>query len=331
MADERDDTGRGLRDLAGQGVLADYTKGAGDDEHRRLRAEAYDIAMPVVFGQLTRKIELGRGHYRCAVSVQMLEADCLDRFHDDMDAVLDDIFRNARMPINNLEGWIRKRLTPVTIDAYRRRRGERGALQRPRVPGWLAAKLGEDQELMTLAVEMLDFAGVEVTAGTEVWPIDTWAARRATMTGDYEAARRAVLRDVDTVLAAMRTRPKWHANYVERPLGRKRPPLVPEPRTDPATAEERAARDDADDTRLAELAAVAVAAIEKRLARGETPRAAVVEVLTTVFGAGGVELDRRPGETADVEARLSARLADRAAVDQLVTTVLAILAGGKGC
>lgn len=329
MTDGHNGAGQGVRDLARQGLLVDYTRGAADDERRRLRADAYDIALPVVFGQLTRKIELNRGHYRCAVSVQMLEADCLDRFHDDMDAVLDDIFRNARMPINNLDGWIRKRLNAVTIDAYRRRRGERGALQRPRVPGWLAAKLGEDPELMALAVEILEFAGLEVTAGNEIWPIDTWAARRSAVTGDYEAARRAVSRDVDTVLAAMRSRPKWYADYVERPLGHKRPPLVPEPRTDSAEPVEPTTHEDVDDTRLTELAAVAVAAIERRLAGGEGPRAAVIEVLTTVFGAGGVSPDWRPGETGGVEARMSVHLADRASIDRLVATVLAILGGGK--
>jgi hypothetical protein len=243
----------------------------------------------------------------------MLDDDCLDRFHDDMDAVLDDVFRNARVPIQNFECWISKRLTAATIDAHRRRRGERGALQRPRIPGWLAAKLGEDPRLMALAVEMLEFVGVDVSAGTDVWPIDTWASARATTNGDYEAARCAVTRDVATVVDAMRSRPKWYDDYVERPLGRKRAPLLQTPPGGPDAPELPAPRGDAEDTRLTELAAVAVAAVEHRLAHGEDARTVVVDVLTTVFGA-----DLVPGREV------------HASIDRLVAEVLAILANG-GC
>jgi hypothetical protein len=301
------------RELTRRGVLAEYLEAAAVAERRRLRAETYEIVQPVVFTQLTRKLEIKRGHYRCAVSVHMLDDDCLDRFHDDMDAVLDDVFRNARVPIQNFEGWISRRLTAATIDAHRRRRGERGALQRPRIPGWLAAKLGEDPRLMALAVEMLEFVGVDVSAGTDVWPIDTWASERATTNGDYEAARRAVTRDVSTVVDAMRSRPKWYDDYVERPLGRKRAPLLQAPPDEPDALELPAPRGDAEDARLTELAAVAVAAVEHRLARGEDARTVVVDVLTTVFGA-----DIVPGRTF------------HASIDRLVAEVLAILAD-EGC
>jgi hypothetical protein len=335
MVDEftPDGTTPNIRDLARRGVLADFVKAAAEHERRRLRAEAYVLVQPVVFNQLTHKLEINRGHYRCAVSVKMLEDDCLDRFHDDMDAVLDDVFRNVRMPIMNLEGWVRRRLTAVTIDAYRRRRGERGALQRPRIPRWLATRLADDPRLLALAVEMLEFAGLELAAGTETWPIDTWAARRAATGGDYEAARRAVLRDVETVIEAMRTRPKWYADYLERPLGRKRAPLIPAPWPGPDAGEDHAsrhaARDDAEDARLTELAAVAVAAIEARLASGEEPRTVVVDVLTTVFAAGVDGMGRPPGEAADIDERVAVGLADRASIDRLVTAVLAILADGR--
>jgi len=307
-----------VRELARRGDLVVHTAEAGEEERRRLRAEMYEIIQPVVFTQLTRKLEIKRGHTRCAVSVRMLEDDCLDRFHDDMDAVLDDVFRNAKAPISNLEGWVSKRLTAVTVDAHRRRRGERGALQRPRrIPGWLAANLGDDERLKELAADMLEFVGMEATAGIEVWPVDVWAARRAATHGDYDAARRAVLRDVATVVAAMRRRPKWYDDYVERPLGRKRAPLLPAPRTGPEM--EPASHEDPADTRLTELAAVAVAAIETRMARGEEPRIVVIDVLTTVFGAA---------ETTSAEDPV-VDLADEASLDRLVATVLAIVAGGR--
>lgn len=322
----------GVRDLARLGVLSNYVESASDDERRRLRAEAYEIAMPVVFDQLTRGLELKRGHRRCAASVHGLEDDCLERFHNDMDAVLEYLFRRARVPILNLEGWIRTRLTAATIDAYRSRRGARGALQRPRVPGWLATRLDNDPELMTLAVDMLEFVGLEATAGMEVWPVSVWAARRVAPGDDLEAAQRAVAKDIEAVLAAMRSRPKWYAAYVERPLGRKRAPLLMPPRSGPDATEEQVpsqtARDDAGDARVTELAAVAVVAIEARLARGEDPQTVVVDVLTTVFGSGvGAEdLDRRPGETPTIDERIVARLTDQATIDRIVAVVLEILA-----
>jgi hypothetical protein len=310
---------RSVRELARRGDLVECAAAAAAEERRRLRTELYEIIQPVVFTQLTRKVEIKRGHIRCAVSVRMLEDDCIDRFHDDMDAVLDDVFRNARATISNLEGWVSKRLTAVTVDAHRRRRGERGALQRPRrIPGWLAESLNRDVRLTELAADMLEFVGMEAVAGLEVWPVDAWAARRAMENGDYVAARRAVLRDVETVVAAMRRRPKWYDDYVERPLGRKRVPLLPGPRTgqgmEPASCEAAA------DARLTELAAVAVAAIENRMARGEEPRTVVVDVLNTVFGSGKTPAD---------EDRMAVDLVDEVSIDRLVSEVLAIVTGGR--
>jgi hypothetical protein len=309
MSDEFRDN---ARELARRGVLVEYVEAAAAAERRRLRAEMYEIVQPVVFTQLTRKLEMKRGHYRCAVSVHMLDDDCLDRFHDDMDGVLDYVVRHACVPIENVEGWVSKRLTAATVDAYRRRRGERGALQRPRIPGWLAATLVADPRLMALAVEMLEFVGVEVSAGADVWPIDTWASARSPGNGDHEAARRAVTRDVATVVDAMRTRPKWYDDYVERPLGRKRAPLLPTPPDGPDAPERPAPRDDTEDSRLTELAAVAVAAVAHRVARGDDPKTVVVDVLTTVFGA-----DIVPDPTV------------HASIDRLVAEVLAILADGE--
>ena len=99
-----------VRELADSGILAVHYKEASEDERRRLRTEAYELLYMIVFMQLTRRVELRRGHRDCAVSIGGLRPDCLDRFHDDMDAVLDDLFRNAQVPIWNLEGWV----TPAT-------------------------------------------------------------------------------------------------------------------------------------------------------------------------------------------------------------------------
>lgn len=264
--------------MARRGELAAYAGTVTGEARRRLRAATYELVQPVVFHQLTRRLELNRGHRACAVAVSRLDDPCLDRFHDDMDAVIEDVFRNARVPVHNLEGWVSRRLTLATVNGYRRRRGERGALQRPRVPRWLAARLGEDPALTALAVEVLEFVGNDATAGPRVWPTERWAEHRAAGDG-WEAAHRAVLRDLDTVLTAMRAKPAWFEAYVERPLGRKPHaalPLTPEEVPLPVVAETHGL--------LVELAGLAVDSIEDRLARGENPRRAVVDVVTAVFG-----------------------------------------------
>lgn len=278
-----------VREIARRGELAAYAGTVTGDARRRLRAATYEVVQPVVFHQLTRRLELARGHRACAVAVSRLDDPCLDRFHDDMDAVIDDVFRNARVPVHNLEGWVSRRLVLATVNGYRRRRGERGALQRPRVPKWLAARLGDDPALTALAVDVLEFVGNDASAGPRVWPTERWAEGRATgdratgdwATGDWEAAHRAVLADLETVLTAMRARPAWYEAYVERPLGRKPHTAVPLPPDEiplPVVAEA--------DGLLVELAGLAVDGIADRLARGENPRHAVVDVVTAVFGPG---------------------------------------------
>lgn len=315
-----------VRDLARRGELAAFAGAATGDRRRWLRAATYEIVQPVVFHQLTRKLELKRGHHGCAVSLSRLDDACLDRFHDDMDAVIDDVFRNARVPIHSLEGWVRARLTVATVNGYRRRRGERGALQRPRVPRWLSARLGHDPRLTSLAVDVLEFVGNDVATG--VWPTGYWAERRAVADGDHEAAHRAVLRDLETVLAAMRAKPAWYEDYVERPLGRKPCPVVPLSRLAGESTGEvpLAARADTDSL-VVELAGLAVDAIEARVARGENPRRVAVDVVAAVFGPGlgADELDRPPGAAPGVDELVAAGLADRAAVERVADTVLAVL------
>jgi hypothetical protein len=318
----------GVRELARRGILATEVRAMPHSERRLLRIEAYEIVWPVVFHRLTRRLETGRGHHRCASSVRRLEQECLDRFHDDVDAVLDDLFGNAKVPIANLEGWVSRRITAATVNAHRRRRGERGALQRPRLPGWLADALGHEPRLLALAVDLLVWVGVETTAGTQLWPLDAWAERRGAQTGDHQGAHRTVTEDVAAVLAAMRRRPTWYQRYVERPLGRKQAPLrlvswTTRPDSSPEPSYLSLSGHDIDDARLLERAAAAVTTIEARLARSEDPRAVVVDVLTTVFdpGTGAEELDRCPGSGPDAGEMVTALLADPATLDRVVSVV----------
>jgi hypothetical protein len=120
------------------------------------------------------------------------------------------------------------RLQPATVDAHRRRRGARGALQRPRLPRWLAHGLVNDRWLCHLALEILIWVGVPATAGTALWPLDSWAERRAAITGDVSGSTPAVVdREVDTVRSVMRAKPQWYQDFVERPLGAKVLPVAP--------------------------------------------------------------------------------------------------------
>ncbi|MET7423465.1 hypothetical protein [Dactylosporangium sp. NPDC005555] len=321
-----------VRDMARRGVLAEHAESVSGPEYARLTGGAYDIVWPVVFQRMTRGFEIRRGHPGCAASVTGLRPDCLDRFQDDVEAVLDDLLRNAKVPIHNLDGWITRRLNAATVDAHRRRRGERGALQRPRMPGWLATALGDDPWLTALAVDILVWVGVPSTAGTGVWPLGAWAGQRALTTGEARVDEADVLTDVETVLAAMRQSPMWFANFVERPLGRKQAPVLSAPRTDPdhpaelpqlalTEPHERA------DAHLVELAAGAVDAIERRIRLGHDPRTVVAAVLRTVFsgGSGAEEMDLTPGTTPGDAERAAALVADEATVGRITETVLDIL------
>ena len=321
-----------VRDLARQGLFSRHAATVSGAEHTMLSGGAYDIVWPVVFNRLTRPVEHRRGHHRCAASVHDLEPECLDRFQDDVEAMLDDLFRNAKVPIHNLEGWIASRLNAATVNAYRRRRGERGALQRPRLPRWLAEGLGHDPWLAALAVEMLVWVGVPTAAGNETWPWSAWAERRSVVTGGRGGTAADLVKEVDAVLAAMRQSRAWYESFVERPLGRKQAPLFPANGNDPNLGREQphlalTPRHESDDARLAELAALAVKAIEARLRQGEDPRSAVEAVLRTVFGSEtGVEhMDRVPGADPAEDERVAALLADPQSLDRLVSAVLNIV------
>ncbi|TDB99200.1 hypothetical protein E1091_07135 [Micromonospora fluostatini] len=304
-----------VRELARQGRLAQHFPAASLAERRRLRAAAFEIAWPLVFHRITRPVERKRGHRVCAVGMQRLAPDCLDHFHNDVDAVLDDLFAHADLPIDNLEGWLTMRMRRATVDGHRRRRGRRGAPQRPRVPNWLAEALGRDAWLIELATSILDWVGTEATAGTSLWPLTAWTERRALASRDYTAGESVVATEIEVVLATMRRRPTWYDKNVEQPLGRKQAPVhLPSPSSSGGYAEPQplalVERHEKDDALLLELATQAIALIERRTDTGEDVHAVVADVLGVVFGAlpASHDLDRCPG-------------GDPAGPDQVVTLI----------
>lgn len=323
-----------VRRLAGEGLLASRFRDGCDDDRRRLRTGAAEIAASLVFLRVTRPIERKRGHYRCAAGLEQLASDCLDRLHDDLDAVLDDLFIRADLPIGNLEGWLTMRLPRATVDGYRRRRGARGALQKPRVPVWLAAELGHDAWLVALAKAILDWVGTDATAGGSLWPLTAWAERRSTLTGDHTSGETAVAKDVETVLAAMRRRVWWYEKYVEGPFGRKPAPVwFPAQSWIGADAEPTSLAlvepHERDDALLRELAAVAIELISCRFDRGEEATEVVPDVLGTVFGDAAIS-DDRPPEAGPEHGQVAALITDPARLERIIATVIDMFAPTDG-
>ena len=331
-----------VRWLAERGELRNHFDAATPEERRRLWAGASQLVWPLVFNQVTRRVARKRGHFMCAMSVQRLAPDCLDRFHDDVEAVLADLFANAAEPIKNLEGWVTARLRRSTVDAHRRRRGERGAAQRPRVPAWLRKALWEDTPathpypelraawLVELAKSMLDWAGVEATAGAELWPVTAWTERRVTVTGDHSAGEAVVAAEIETVVAAMKLRPRWYDKNIEIPLGRKpAPPWLPRSAAGALAEPEPLVlveRHEADDVLLTELAAAALAVLYRRVERGEPLEEVAFEVLNTVFGElpASHDMDRAPG-AGDETDQVLALINDPARLDRIKATIVELL------
>ncbi|GAA3294958.1 MULTISPECIES: hypothetical protein [Dactylosporangium] len=319
-----------IRRLARRGELAVSVANADSQERHRLVGGTYSVAFPVVYSGLTRGLEKRRGHNGCAISVRHLTADCLDRFQDDVEAVVHDVVRRAVEPIADLDAWIGGLLTSATVDGHRRRRGAIGALQRPRPPKWLVAALGGDRWLVHLSVQILVWAGHPSTAGAEVWPTSTWAEERSRITGDWGAVA-DVHRDIDTVLRAMRTRPAWYERYVEGPLGHKRAPV---PWFEPETVDGSAGRaldlvgaGERDEVHLQDLAHEAMTAIQARLRAGEDAPSAVADVVELVFGSGGrPPIDRLPLEADLGGEHVTRMMRDRAERDRITAAVLAIVA-----
>ncbi|MBW6436465.1 hypothetical protein KZ829_22240 [Actinoplanes hulinensis] len=321
-----------LRELAAAGSLAAAASGDGA-ERTVLAGAAYELVWPIVFARVTRRFERQRGHAVCASGLTKLADECLDRFHDDVEAVVDDLLTHARQPIRHLEAWVTARLGAATVNAHRRRRGERGALQRPRLPGWLADGLGRDRWLMALAVDMLVWVGVSGTAGDQLWPVESWAQSRGACTGDWQGSDPAtVRREIESVLVAMRARPTWYRSFVERPIGAKRPPVVTmavDPYGEPVLPLVPGDPDARVESELRHLAGDAVRVIVARLGRGEPAETVVVEVLHTIFGGAFTgTLDQMPHSMADPLGGIVGGLTDRSRVDRIVTEILAIVDEG---
>lgn len=317
--------------LARKGKLADDYRTADEDRRRYLWAGAVEIVEPLVFRGVTRPRELRLGHPRCAAGARLLTADCLDRHQDDVEAVVSHLLTRANTPIENIEGWITVRVPPAIVDGYRRRRGSRGALQRPRVPKWLSAALDHDAWMGKLAESILDWAGSRETAGASLWPVTAWTERRIAYTGDHTTTEAVVGREIEVVLAAMRRRPGWYEKYVERPIGHKPAPVwIPSRSADGTHAEPEplvVAAHERADARLSELAARAVELIVSRVRRGEEPAPVVAEVLRTVFGDVPVsaDLDRTPdaGETGPEQ--VIALIDDPARLKGIIAAVVALV------
>jgi hypothetical protein len=324
-----------IRSLAADGRLAQTIESASEPTRTELIGGVFALVWPVVYERLTRKLEKRRGHRACTVGVQLLADDCLDRFYDDVEAVIDDVSVNADQPIHNLEAWVASRLTAATVNAHRRRRGGTGALQRPRLPQWLSIQLGPDEWLSELALLILVWVGIPATAGAGLWPLDQWSHRRALRTGDWSgSAPSMVERDIETVLNAMRSRRQWYDDYVETPLGHKvtsvvsmaHDPHEPHNRYAEPAPLSLIAPDDVHNGLLLDLAEAAIEVMSERLRAGEDARAVVVDVVRRLFASPTVdELDRPPLAGSTEDEQVAVLLADRRAVDRVVNAVLRIV------
>ena len=287
-----------------------------------LRAELYALIASLVYERLTRPAALYRGHHMCASGITRMEPECHDRHQDDVEAVFQDVLEHADRRIENLEGWIVTRLKPATIDAHRRRRGERGAVQRPRLPNWLYAGLDGDRWLTGLAIGILEWVGVPATVSEGGWPLGAWAAERAQLRNDPHPNEGAVAADIKIVLKAMQARPRWFEDYVERPLGRKQAPLVP----DPDAGRPLVIPQDGDAALLSHAENI-VRTIKERIERGDDARKTVVEVLEAAFIDSVANATLMNGPDADRRAsRVATLLAgEEDAVQRLVEGVVDIV------
>jgi hypothetical protein len=258
-----------------------------------------------------------------------MPGSCLDKFYDDVESLIARLLATIR-PVEDLPAWLAYWAPRAAVDGHRRRRGESGALQRPRLTVALAAGLGQDPWLTALALEILIWVGVPATAGTELWPLDEWAQRRALITGDHAGSTPAIVAaDVERVLAVMGERPEWFEAHVERPLGRKPTPVAMPPSDHRGDSRPLRIGDEHDvyDDHVAALAEVALKAIAAGLRGNGDPTAVVVKVLDRLFlgGSDAERLGRAPGAGPAHDERLSARLAEPAAVSRIVEQVLLIV------
>ena len=316
-----------LRELARSGGLGAVAGAADDALRRRLFAAAYTVAYPIVFKVVTQKVERRREHGRCMRNPQHLVGPCLDGFYDDVEATIEHLFA-ARTPIDDLEAWLAYWAPKAAVNSYRKRRGSLGALQRPRMTKALAELLGDDRWLKDLALQILTWVGISATAGAEVWPLDEWAQRRAMITGEFQASTPAVVAvEVAHVLELLRQRPDWYAEHVERPLSHKPVPIAATPGDEVANLRSPAEQHEIEDRQVTALAWTALEAITEGLRSNRDPTETVIRVLTTLFlgGSGAETISQAPGTGPAHEERVSALLADPAALAGVVDRVLRIV------
>lgn len=318
------------RKLARLGKLAQVHQDAGAPVRSALRTGMQEIAAQVIFQQVSLPVERRRRHDDCSRGVPHLRADCLDRFHDAVEALVNRVLLKATAPILNLDAWMAASANTATIDDHRTRRGLRGAQQRPYVTQWLRAELHDDPWLVDLALAILTWVGITDTAGAGVWPVDAWADRRARVTGDHMTSDSAtVRREIEIVLNAMRRKESWYVKYILRPLECKPIAVAPTVRTwcgqpvDPAPLS-LVSSNEQQDGALLDLAALCLDAIRVGiLERGLDPDVVVVEAIRRAFGHQLSDLTLHPH--VDSGPDVHDTLSDPASVNRIVRTVLEIL------
>ncbi|WP_245571108.1 hypothetical protein [Catelliglobosispora koreensis] len=170
---------------------------------------------------------------------------------------------------------------------------------------------------------MLVWVGVPTSASDGIWPVDVWLERRrlSSISGSDDYGRRALEADIDLVTRAMRSRPQWYANYVERPLGLKQPLVFDELQPEHPVTSDTAV----DDAGLVKLAALALEAIRTRIAGGTPVEQAVEEVIRVVFGSE----ESRAGHTDTISISDPIRaLLEPEAIERIVTVVKQLVGDG---
>jgi len=317
-----------LRELASRGELSAAFAGADTESRRCLDRALYTIVWPIVFERITRTAEKRRGHHLCARAVDRMGPDCLDRFHDDVAAVIQAVVQRTTTRVEDLDAWITAVARFAVVDAYRKRRGAIGAQQRPRLPRWLIGQLGEDPWQTALALRILEWVGVPATAGHQLWPLDSWTAIRAQVTGDWiRSSPEVVAREVDRVLTAMRIRPRWYADNVERPLGHKQAPTAGRSgQGADVPLLESAGQDGRTDSALLTAADVASSVIAERLGRGEDPYEVVKDVVLRLFcDTGPLSPIAAAPHATSADAWLEEQLVTPPLFDRVVAEVVAVV------